>query len=103
MRAAGASGSSATGFTRKSPIPAGISTDYSRDRLCGAGRRDQLQLPARSFASVGDMIGRALELGMTGIGIADRNSVAGVVRAWMRSARCLRAGRGWRRRKSISG
>ncbi|MFA7602149.1 MAG: error-prone DNA polymerase [Novosphingobium sp.] len=28
-----------------------------------------------------DMVGRALELGMTGIGIADRNTVAGVVRA----------------------
>ena len=30
-----------------------------------------------------DMVGRALELGMAGIGIADRNSVAGVVRAWV--------------------
>ena len=30
-----------------------------------------------------DMIARALELGMTGIGIADRNTVAGVVRAHM--------------------
>src|SRR5262245_32067965 len=30
----------------------------------------------------GDMVGRALELGMAGIGIADKNSVAGVVRAW---------------------
>ena len=30
-----------------------------------------------------DMVDRALELGMAGIGIADRNSVAGVVRAWM--------------------
>jgi len=29
-----------------------------------------------------DMVGRALELGMAGIGIADRNCVAGVVRAW---------------------
>ena len=29
-----------------------------------------------------DMVGRALELGMAGIGITDRNSVAGVVRAW---------------------
>ena len=28
------------------------------------------------------MVARAMELGMTGIGIADRNSVAGVVRAW---------------------
>jgi error-prone DNA polymerase len=28
-----------------------------------------------------DMVGQALELGMTGIGIADRNTVAGVVRA----------------------
>ncbi|MGH6707142.1 MAG: error-prone DNA polymerase, partial [Sphingomicrobium sp.] len=30
-----------------------------------------------------DMVGRAIELGMAGIGIADRNSVAGVVRAWI--------------------
>ncbi len=29
-----------------------------------------------------DMVSRALELGHTGLGIADRNSVAGVVRAW---------------------
>ena len=29
----------------------------------------------------GDMVGRAVELGLTGIGIADRNTVAGVVRA----------------------
>ena len=28
-----------------------------------------------------DMVGQALELGMTGIGVADRNTVAGVVRA----------------------
>jgi error-prone DNA polymerase len=30
-----------------------------------------------------DMVRRAMELGMAGIGIADRNSVAGVVRAWI--------------------
>ncbi len=29
-----------------------------------------------------EMVARALELGHTGLGIADRNSVAGVVRAW---------------------
>ena len=29
------------------------------------------------------MVARAIELGMTGIGIADRNTVAGVVRAWV--------------------
>lgn len=29
-----------------------------------------------------DMVARAIELGLAGIGIADRNSVAGVVRAW---------------------
>jgi error-prone DNA polymerase len=29
-----------------------------------------------------DLIGRAIERGLTGIGIADRNTVAGVVRAW---------------------
>ncbi len=36
----------------------------------------------RGASHPGDMVGRALELGMAGIGIADRNSVAGVVRAW---------------------
>ena len=36
----------------------------------------------RGASHPGDMVGRALELGMKGIGIADRNSVAGVVRAW---------------------
>ena len=36
----------------------------------------------RGASHPGDMVSRALELGMDGIGIADRNSVAGVVRAW---------------------
>jgi error-prone DNA polymerase len=36
----------------------------------------------RGASHPADMVGRALELGMAGIGIADRNSVAGVVRAW---------------------
>jgi error-prone DNA polymerase len=36
----------------------------------------------RGASHPGDMVGRALQLGMKGIGIADRNSVAGVVRAW---------------------
>jgi error-prone DNA polymerase len=36
----------------------------------------------RGASHASDMVGQALELGMTGIGIADRNSVAGVVRAW---------------------
>ena len=36
----------------------------------------------RGASHPADMVGRALELGMPGIGIADRNSVAGVVRAW---------------------
>lgn len=35
----------------------------------------------RGGSSPADMVIRAMELGMTGIGIADRNSVAGVVRA----------------------
>ncbi len=35
----------------------------------------------RGASHPADMVGRALELGMAGIGIADRNSVAGVVRA----------------------
>jgi error-prone DNA polymerase len=37
----------------------------------------------RGASHPSDMVGRALELGMAGIGIADRNSVAGVVRAWV--------------------
>jgi error-prone DNA polymerase len=37
----------------------------------------------RGASHPSDMVGRALELGMAGIGIADRNSVAGVVRAWI--------------------
>src|SRR6185369_8936760 len=36
----------------------------------------------RGASHPADMVGRALELGMAGIGIADRNSVGGVVRAW---------------------
>jgi error-prone DNA polymerase len=37
----------------------------------------------RGASHPSDMVARALELGMAGIGIADRNSVAGVVRAWV--------------------
>lgn len=37
----------------------------------------------RGASHPSDMVSRALELGMSGIGIADRNSVAGVVRAWI--------------------
>ena len=37
----------------------------------------------RGASHPSDMVGRALELGMAGIGIADKNSVAGVVRAWV--------------------
>ena len=36
----------------------------------------------RGASHPSDMVARAIELGMTGIGIADRNTVAGVVRAW---------------------
>jgi error-prone DNA polymerase len=36
----------------------------------------------RGASHPADMVAKALELGMDGIGIADRNSVAGVVRAW---------------------
>ena len=35
----------------------------------------------RGASHPSDMVARAIELGMTGIGIADRNTVAGVVRA----------------------
>jgi len=36
----------------------------------------------RGASHPADMVAEAIALGMTGIGIADRNSVAGVVRAW---------------------
>src|ERR1700752_1611273 len=36
----------------------------------------------RGASHPAEMVGRALEQDMAGIGIADRNSVAGVVRAW---------------------
>jgi error-prone DNA polymerase len=36
----------------------------------------------RGASSPADMVMRALDLGLAGLGIADRNSVAGVVRAW---------------------
>ena len=50
----------------------------------------------RGASHPADMIGRALELGLTGIGIADRNTVAGVVRAQMamREAREVAKGGG---------
>ena len=43
----------------------------------------------RGASHPGDMVGQALALGYAGIGIADRNTVAGVVRAWaaLREAR----------------
>ena len=40
-----------------------------------------------------DMVARAIELGHNGLGIADRNSVAGVVRAWSALKRRARQGR----------
>lgn len=43
----------------------------------------------------GDMVGQAIDLGMTGIGIADRNTVAGVVRAHV-------ALRDWRERSNAT-
>ena len=36
----------------------------------------------RGASHPADMVAEAIALGMPGIGIADRNSVAGVVRAW---------------------
>src|SRR3546814_4156760 len=36
----------------------------------------------RGASHPAEMVAEAIALGMTGIGIADRNSVAGVVRAW---------------------
>ena len=50
------------------------------DRVCRARRHHQFLLPARRLASE-ELVERAQELGLAGIGIADRNSVAGVVRA----------------------
>ena len=43
----------------------------------------------RGASHPSDLVARALELGHTGVGIADRNSVAGVVRAYA----ALEAGR----------
>ena len=40
----------------------------------------------RGTSAPAAMVARALELGMSGIGIADRNTVAGVVRAPCRTA-----------------
>ncbi|RJF93084.1 error-prone DNA polymerase [Sphingomonas cavernae] len=37
----------------------------------------------RGASHPADMVARAIDLGMAGIGIADRNTVAGVVRAWV--------------------
>ena len=37
----------------------------------------------RGASHPADMVARAIQLGLTGIGIADRNTVAGVVRAWV--------------------
>jgi error-prone DNA polymerase len=42
----------------------------------------------------GEMVETAIALGMTGIGIADRNSVAGVVRAWSALKTAREEGRG---------
>jgi error-prone DNA polymerase len=50
----------------------------------------------RGASHPSDMVARAIELGMTGIGIADRNTVAGVVRAYvaLRDAREKLTGQG---------
>src|SRR3546814_17567527 len=37
----------------------------------------------RGASHPSDMVGKAMELGYAGVGIADRNSVAGVVRAYV--------------------
>ena len=47
-----------------------------------AGNGTMVALVLDSRDKVDAFHAKALELGMTGIGIADRNSVAGVVRAW---------------------
>lgn len=48
----------------------------------------------RAASHPAEMIARAIDLGLAGIGIADRNSVAGVVRAWsaLKAAREAQAG-----------
>ncbi|ARS28893.1 error-prone DNA polymerase [Sphingomonas sp. KC8] len=48
----------------------------------------------RGASHPADMVARAIELGMAGIGIADRNSVAGVVRAWVTLGKTPAARRG---------
>jgi error-prone DNA polymerase len=50
----------------------------------------------RGASHPADLVARAIELGLAGIGIADRNSVAGVVRAWsaLRQARAALADSG---------
>jgi error-prone DNA polymerase len=48
----------------------------------------------RGASHPGEMVERALALGMTGLGIADINSVAGVVRAWSALRQAREEGRG---------
>lgn len=58
----------------------GFCTGYSRERLCRTCRRQQFLVPARRFASGGTgAAGKAL--GLAGLVVADRNTLAGVVRA----------------------
>ena len=42
----------------------------------------------RGASHPGELVDRAGELGLAAIGIADRNSFAGVVRAWDAAKRC---------------
>src|SRR4051812_4604698 len=84
--AAAASGSSATACIPRWRRRAGISTASSRERR-GAMTGFAELVAATNFSfldgasDAGAMVGRAVELGLGGIGIADRNTVAGVVRA----------------------
>ena len=93
MYAGGASGCSGTGFMMSVPIPIGpiligISTDCLHERRLDMSAPHFAELVVASNYSFlrgashpADLLERAAALGMTAIGIADRNSVAGVVRA----------------------
>ena len=71
----------ATGFTVPVCPRNGSCMGFSHDSLCRNRGDDELLVPARRLASQG--IGAmAAELGHAAIGIADRNTLAGVVRAY---------------------
>ncbi len=66
---------------RQRKARAGMCMGYSHERLCGTGGVVQLFIFARGLAS-GPAGAESVMLGHAGLGIADRNTVAGVVRAF---------------------